>query len=176
MQSYGVPNSLYHLAKFLRYYVTLNLIKLNNVNDGTGERHRWDSQGRGNVPFRNLSYGHTVVHFICCFLFLPIFISVLWISQERGLYDEPAAVQSLHHVRLFVPSWATARQTPLSSAISRSLLKFMSIESMMLSNHLILCQPPSPFALNLSQHQGLFQWVSSSHQVAKVLELQHQSF
>ena len=38
--------------------------------------------------------------------------------------------------------------------------------------------PPSPPALNLSQHQGLFQWVSSSHQVAKVLELQlqHQSF
>ena len=37
---------------------------------------------------------------------------------------------------------------------------------------------PSPPALNLSQHQGLFQWVISSHQVAKVLEfqLQHQSF
>ena len=37
---------------------------------------------------------------------------------------------------------------------------------------------PSPPALNLSQHQDLFQWVSSSHQVAKVLEfqLQHQSF
>ena len=37
--------------------------------------------------------------------------------------------------------------------------------------------PPSPFALNLSQHQGLFQWDTSSHQVAKVLELQlqHQS-
>ena len=37
---------------------------------------------------------------------------------------------------------------------------------------------PSPLAFNLSQHQGLFQWVSSSHQVAKVLEfqLQHQSF
>ena len=34
---------------------------------------------------------------------------------------------------------------------------------------------PSP-ALNVSQHQGLFQWVNSSHQVAKVLELQHQSF
>ena len=38
--------------------------------------------------------------------------------------------------------------------------------------------PPSPLALNLSQHQGLFQWVSCSYQVAKVLELQlqHQSF
>ena len=37
---------------------------------------------------------------------------------------------------------------------------------------------PSPPAFNLSQHQGLFQWVSCSHQVAKVLELQlqHQSF
>ena len=37
---------------------------------------------------------------------------------------------------------------------------------------------PSPLALNLSQHQGLFKWVSSSHQVTKVLELQlqHQSF
>ena len=37
---------------------------------------------------------------------------------------------------------------------------------------------PSPLAFNFSQHQGLFQWVSSSHQVAKVLEfqLQHQSF
>ena len=38
--------------------------------------------------------------------------------------------------------------------------------------------PPSPSALNLPQYQGLFQWVSSLHQVAKVLELQlqHQSF
>ena len=36
--------------------------------------------------------------------------------------------------------------------------------------------PPSLPALNLSQHQGLFPWVSSSHQVAKVSELQHQSF
>ena len=41
-----------------------------------------------------------------------------------------------------------------------------------------LLPPPPPFAFNLSQHQGLFQWVGSSHQVAKVLEslLQHQSF
>ena len=43
------------------------------------------------------------------------------------------------------------------------------------SHHL---SSPSPPALNLSQHQGLFKWVSSSHEVAKVLEfqLQHQSF
>ena len=35
---------------------------------------------------------------------------------------------------------------------------------------------PFPPAFNLSQHQGLLQWISSSHQVAKVFELQHQSF
>ena len=41
-----------------------------------------------------------------------------------------------------------------------------------------LLSSPSPPAPNLSQHQGLFQWVSSSHEVAKILEfqLQHQSF
>ena len=41
-----------------------------------------------------------------------------------------------------------------------------------------LLSSPSSSALNFSQHQGLFQWVSSSHHVAKVLEfqLQHQSF
>ena len=58
------------------------------------------------------------------------------------------------------------------------LLKLMSIKSVMPSKPPHPLLSPSPPVLNLSQHQGLFQWVSSSHQVAKVLELQlhHQSF
>ena len=149
--------------------------------------------------------------------------------------------------------WTVAHQASLSFIISLSLLKLMSIESVMPSSHLLLChsllllpsifpsirvfsnelalfissvqlvaqlhqtlcdpmncstpglpvhhqlpeftqtqvhqvidaiQPshplssPSPPAPNLSQHQSLFQWVNSSHEVAKVLEfqLQHQSF
>ena len=86
-------------------------------------------------------------------------------------------VQSLSHVRLFVtPSWTAAGQASLSS-MPGSLLKLMTIELVMSFNHIIL-SPPCPLAFNLSQHQGLFQWVGSSHQVAKVLELQlqHQSF
>ena len=59
-----------------------------------------------------------------------------------------------------------ACQASLSSIISRSLLKVTSIDSVMLSKHLIFCCP-SLFAFNLSQHQCLFQWVSSWHQVAK---------
>ena len=46
--------------------------------------------------------------------------------------------QSLSHVQLFDTPWTAAHQAPLSSTISQSLLKFMSIESVMLSNHLIL--------------------------------------
>ena len=51
------------------------------------------------------------------------------------------SVQSLSCVRLFVTPWTAARQTSLSIFNSQSLLKLMSIESMMPSNHLILCHP-----------------------------------
>ena len=50
-------------------------------------------------------------------------------------------VQSLSCVWLFATPWTAARQASLSFAISQSLLKFMSIELMMPSNHLILCYP-----------------------------------
>ena len=52
-----------------------------------------------------------------------------------------SSVQSLSRVRLFVTSWTAARQASLSITNSRSLFKLMSIESMMPSNHLILCRP-----------------------------------
>ena len=50
-------------------------------------------------------------------------------------------VQLLSRVRLFATPWTAVRQASLSFAISRSLLKLMSIESVMPSNHLILCCP-----------------------------------
>ena len=52
-----------------------------------------------------------------------------------------SSVQSLSHVQLFVTPWTAARQASLSITNSWSLLKLMSIESMMPSNHLILCHP-----------------------------------
>ena len=65
-------------------------------------------------------------------------------------------VQSPSCVRLFVTPWTAAHQASLSLTISQSLPKFMFTPSAMLSSHLILLMPSS-FALNLSQHQGLFQ-------------------
>ena len=50
-------------------------------------------------------------------------------------------LSSFSHVRLFATPWTAAHQASLSFTISQSLLKFMSIESVMPSNHLILCRP-----------------------------------
>ena len=90
-------------------------------------------------------------------------------------YTWSIVVQLLSCIWLLAAPWSTASHSSLSFTISWSLLKLLVIESVMPSIHLILCCP-SPHALNLSQHQGLFQGVDSSYQVAKVLELQHQSF
>ena len=72
---------------------------------------------------------------------------LVWTSHEpsglREGFRAPRIVvfQSLSCVRLFATLWTAARQAPLSFMISWSLLKLMSIESVMLSNHLILGRP-----------------------------------
>ena len=64
--------------------------------------------------------------------------SAIIIAKELTLYCVP---QSLSCIQLFVTLWTAACQASLSLTISQSLLKFMSIESVMPSNHLILCHP-----------------------------------
>ena len=112
-----------------------------------------------------------LVHFFC--IISPIISFNLFVSLKY--------CQSVSSVAKSCPTLCNpmdaARQASLSITNSWILLKLMSIKSVMPSNHLIPSSP-SPPALNLSQHQGLFKWVSSSHQVAKVVEFQfqHQSF
>ena len=55
--------------------------------------------------------------------------------------DDITAIQSVAHVQLFAIPWTVACQVPLSSTFSQSLLRFMSIEVVMPSNHLIICRP-----------------------------------
>ena len=87
------------------------------------------------------------------------------------------SVLLLTQVWLFVTPQTVARQASLSITNSQCLLKPMFIKLVMPSN-ISYQSSPSPPDFNLSQNQGLLQWVSSSHQMAKVLEfqLQHQSF
>ena len=61
----------------------------------------------------------------------------LWINSSVNF----SSVQSLSRVQLSATPWTTARQASLSITYSQSLLKLMSIESVMPSNHLILCRP-----------------------------------
>ena len=67
----------------------------------------------------------------------------LWLSSFRKLLlcCLISSVQSLSHVRLFATPWTAAHQASLSITNSLSLLKLMSIESVMPSNHLNLCHP-----------------------------------
>ena len=99
----------------------------------------------------------------------------IWKSLVIAMFS---SVQSLGCVRLYVTPWTAAQQASLTNTNSPSLLKLMSIKLVMPSNHLILCPSPSPPAFNLPQRHSLFQWVSSTHQVAKelALQLQHQCF
>ena len=57
------------------------------------------------------------------------------------LFSNPVVAESLSYVQLFATPWTVACQAPLSSTISQSLLRFMFIEPVMLSNHLIICHP-----------------------------------
>ena len=89
-----------------------------------------------------------------------------------------SSVQSLSHVRLFVTPWTAAHRVSLSITSSWSLLKLMSIASVMPSNHLILCHSllflPSIFpSIKVFSSESVLR-----NQVAKVLELQlqHESF
>ena len=80
-------------------------------------------------------------------------------------------VQSLSHVQHFATPWTAARQDFLSFTISQSVLKLMSIESVMPSNHLVLSCPlllPSVFpSIKVFSNE-----TAISHQMARVLELQ----
>ena len=98
---------------------------------------------------------------------------------EIGNSVQFSSVQSFNRGQLFRTPWTATHQASLSITNSQSLLKLMSIESVMPSNHLILCHPlllpPSIFP---SIRGFSNESVSSLHQIAKVLEfqLQHQSF
>ena len=76
-------------------------------------------------------------------------------SQRKSI--NRVVVQLLSCVPLFATPRTAACPASLSFTISRSLLRLMSIESVMPSSHVIHCHPHSLPALSLSQHQGLFQ-------------------
>ena len=89
----------------------------------------------------------------------------IWLVTSVQLSSVAQSCPTLCHPTI------AAHQASLSITNSRSSLRLTSIESVMPSSHLILCRPlllPPPIPPSIS----LFQWVNSSHEVAKVLEFQ----
>ena len=62
-------------------------------------------------------------------------------EKKQHVWVFVIVVQSLNHVQLSATSWTAVQQSSLSFTISRSLLKLMSIETMILSKHFTLCHP-----------------------------------
>ena len=104
----------------------------------------------GNIPWENRNskrHMHSNVH--CNTTYSSQDLEAAWMFIERWVDKEDVvclyngifvvAVRWLSHVCFFATPWTVAHQAFLSSTVSRSLLKFMSIELVMLSGHIILC-------------------------------------
>ena len=97
-----------------------------------------------------------------------------WTERLHMISVQFSSVQSLSCVWLFATPWTAGHQASLSILEFTQTHAHWAGDAIKPSHPLLSLSP----AFDLSQYQGLFKWVSSSHQVAKVLEfqLQHQSF
>ena len=112
--------------------------------------------------------GHLIIFLISCaflWLFMNLTFPYFWFYQMLlKLYINHAfcvfsSVQSLSHVRLFATPWIAACWASLPITNSQSLLKLMSIESVMPSSHLILCRsllllPPIPPSIRVFSNES----------------------
>ena len=88
-----------------------------------------------NLPSCRAYYPYPLYFMVSYKLFSAIYL--IWLI----IVVQFSSVQSISHVQLFATPWTTAHQAFLSITNSRSLPKLISIESVMPSNHLILCHP-----------------------------------
>ena len=83
---------------------------------------------------------NTSGHILSYITLFHVILQKPYVVDNINPFGQISSVQSLSCVQLFATPWAAARQASLSITNSRSLLKLMSIESVMPSNHLLLCR------------------------------------
>ena len=122
------------------------------------------------LPMWTLSQGHYRDKIITAGRTWTEFIAMLWFDSQIT-FSASLVSQSISSVAQSCPTFPVVHQLPELTQTHVHRVGDTIQPSPPLSS-------PSPPAFNLSQDQGFFKWVSSSHQVAKVLEfqLQHQSF
>ena len=100
--------------------------------------------GRAAVELPAVGAGIVALTEVKCYLSLQLSLMVqtqLKVTCDLLLILQLSSVQLLSRVRLFATPWTAAHQAPLCIANSWNLLKLISIELVMPSNHLILCHP-----------------------------------
>ena len=127
------------------------------------------------APALQAMWSSSQLHGCTSFAGHVILLAAPWLQHSSGCEQHVNGWANCNPTELHLQNKQQDRfsaQAIIRPPLFLSLFKIMSTESLILSNHLILCRPLILFVFSLSQHQGLFQWVGSSHQVAKVLELQ----
>ena len=114
----------------------------------------------------------SIIHFLCAY-----YVTRRVSSLKQRQKTQFSSVQSLSHIWLCDPMDCRTPGLP----VHHQLPEFTQSHVHWVSDAIQPSHPlssPSSSSFNLSKHQSLFQWISSLHQVAKVLEfqLQHQSF
>ena len=115
-------------------------------------RSELEETGFGNIEDRNIGLLKIERGKLYIYIYMILYTIYEWIeyvmciytytpTERKKRYRWFIVVQLLSHVWLFATPWTAAHQASLSFIISRSLLKLMSIELVILSNHLILCCP-----------------------------------
>ena len=89
--------------------------------------------------FAQPAFSNALLSFFWTFILTCNYSAFLFLGPPIPIPTSFVAVQLLSHVWLFATTWTAAHQAPLSSTISRSLLRIMSMESVTLFNHCILC-------------------------------------
>ena len=100
----------------------------------------------------------------------PMFLPTVVLKWQQSTHACLVVVQSPSRAQLLVTTWTVACDLPCPS-LSPVVCSNSCPSRRWCYLTISASAAPSPFALHVSQHQSLFQWVGSSHQVAKVLEL-----
>ena len=126
------------------------------------------------IPLMNWHLGCHAMTFLVSYSFWlnAYFVFLATSATWESIYTirSTSSVQSLSHVQLFATPWIAAHQASLSVTNSRTQTHVHRVSDAIQPSHPL--SSPSPPAPNPSQHQSLFHWVSSSHEVARVLEFQ----
>ena len=113
---------------------------------------------------------------LCCVHKFVLYVCISIVALQTGSSVSSFQIPSVQFSRSVVSNcatpWIAAHQASLSITNSQSSLRLASIESVMPSSHLILCRPLLLLPSIPPIIKVLFQWVNSSHEVAKVLEFQ----